>query len=526
MLESFWRPVWAPIGVGLLLSFAIESLLRPRSSPLWARPPAALAIHISIWVLVFVAEFAAFRRPWFAAANVLALLLAVVLVNNAKFQSLREPFVFQDFDYFIDALRHPRLYIPFLGLARATAAVAGIVTALIAGLALEAPVTAGVGTLEFLLGLIVLACLAGLLLSLGQARLPGMSYDAAADLFRFGLLACLWRYGLDERAVTRSSTTASRFDAGRVGARCELPDLVVVQSESFFDARRLPVGIRPEVLAEYDALVAASRCHGPLTVAAWGANTVRTEFAFLSGLDPAALGVHRFNPYRRLAKQGIPTLPGLLKALGYRTVCVHPYPAEFYDRHRVFPLLGFDEFIDIRSFQEAERFGPYVSDVAVGEKISALIEGDENRRPVFIFAITMENHGPLHLERIEPNDMPRLYAAPPPAGCGELTIYLRHLHNADRMIGHLRRRLEASHRAAWLSFFGDHVPIMPKVYEVLGYPDGTTDYVVWGNRARGNAPAAALNVELLAECLLQEMGLVGVSEGPSPQPAKALATSP
>ena len=42
-------------------------------------------------------------------------LLTLVLVNNAKFTALSESFVFQDYEYFTDAIRHPRLYIPFLG---------------------------------------------------------------------------------------------------------------------------------------------------------------------------------------------------------------------------------------------------------------------------------------------------------------------------------------------------------------------------------------------------------------------------
>jgi len=92
-----------------------------------------------------------------------------------------------------------------------------------------------------------------------------------------------------------------------------------VQSESFFDPRLLHRGIADGVLGNYDALRAAG-ASGRLAVPGWGAYTMRTEFAFLSGIGANRLGVHRFNPYRRFARQPISTLAWYLRTIGYRTV--------------------------------------------------------------------------------------------------------------------------------------------------------------------------------------------------------------
>lgn len=54
---------------------------------------------------------------------------------------LREPFVYSDFEYFTDALRHPRLYLPFLGWPAALLLACGYGLALWAGLALESSAT-------------------------------------------------------------------------------------------------------------------------------------------------------------------------------------------------------------------------------------------------------------------------------------------------------------------------------------------------------------------------------------------------
>ncbi len=331
-------------------------------------------------------------------------------------------------------------------------------------------------------------------------------FEPETDLRELGLMASLWRYGEEEHAAF-SVPSKFRLVETPGSVISALPNLVVVQSESFFDVRRLFPGIRADILREFDKLKASAICQGQMEVSAWGANTVRTEFAFLSGLEAESLGVHRFNPYRKLARQGIPSLAGFLKSLGYRTVCVHPYLAGFYARDKVFPMLGFDEFIDIRSFKDADKAGPYIGDVAVAEKIGELLQTYSDQ-PVFVFVITMENHGPLHLEKVLEGDVENLYSSPPPPGCDDLTIYLRHLSNADRMAGMLRDQLAALPGHAWLCWYGDHVPIMPQVYNSMCEPDGQTDYLIWENgNHRGNGNRLDLKVENLSYALLHKMGL-------------------
>ena len=507
MAESFWWPVAPPLLGGAVLSLLIEQRLEPRPALPWKRPLSAAAIHAGLWLFLFAGVLAVFRRPFFAAGIVLACMLLVVLVSNAKRHSLREPFVFQDFEYFADALRHPRLYLPFLGVSRALTAVLAFVLAWYAGIVVERSLTTRTSMEEFLTGTIILAAAGAGLLWLGARGKTRVAFEPDTDLRNLGLTACLWRYAAEESnepfiASIYDCATPDRLSSG------ERPHLVVVQSESFFDARRLFAGIRPEVLTHYDALRASSVCNGRLEVSAWGANTVRTEFAFLSGLAPQALGVHRFNPYRKLARKNVPTLASYLKCLGYRTICVHPYPASFYARDSVYPLLGFDEFIDIRGFDGAESAGPYVGDRAVAEKVCALLEAAAEG-PIFVFVITMENHGPLHLEKALPDDAQRFYSSPPPGAWDALTVYLRHLRNADRMAGMLRERLQELPGTGWLCWFGDHVPILPAVYEETGFADGRTDYVVWGKEQtiRGNA-ARDLRVEELGGVLLEEVGLL------------------
>ena len=507
MADSFWFAVAPAVMSGAGLSLLVERFLVPPPLPVWRRPAATLAIHLGLWLWLMACLLLVLQRPVFSAALFLAGLLFLILVSNAKYDSLREPFLFQDFEYFRDALRHPRLYLPFLGIGRAVLALLAVAGALGAGLVIEQPLTASLAVRDFLGGSAILALSGLALLWIGRRKAVPVSYEATADLQRLGLMAAMWRYGEDELLAAPVSQPYALLAASPPGA-ANADHLVVVQSESFFDVRRLFSGVRREVLSEFDALRAGSIAHGQLEVAAWGANTVRTEFAFFSGLSSESLGVHRFNPYRRLARRPMTTLVGFLKSCGYRTVCVHPYHAGFYARDKVFPLLGFDEFIDIRGFAGAARSGPYIGDLAVAEKVCSLLRTAGGQR-LFVFVITMENHGPLHLEKVLPGEAERFYTLPPPSGCDDLAVYLRHLCHADRMAGMLRAELENLPGNGSLCWFGDHVPIMPEVYRRVGPPGENTDYFFWQKgRQTDQGIRHDLAVENLGCLLLQEMGLL------------------
>lgn len=461
--------------VGFAVSVGLERLLAPRP-PTLDRPFGAWCVHVGLWLLAFVMLLIFLQRPWFAMLLVSAFLVLLVVISNAKFKSLAEPFTVQDFRYLRDAIRYPRLYLPFLGWGKALLATLAVLVAVVVGLWLEPAVSNSAVVGAFLL----FVALAGVLLLLAYRYLPDATLEPSADLHAFGLLGSLWAYG---RALSKPLPPINGFNglSESFTLLAHRPHLVAVQSESFFDPRPLMSGIREDVLSEFDQVKAVGRCNGPLVVPALGANTVRSEFGFLSGIEESLLGAHKFNPYESLLKGWkIECFPMLLKQQGYRTVCIHPYASSFYSRHRVFPMLGIDEFIDLSAFDGAERAGHYVSDAAVADKILEVLAASET--PTFVFAITMENHGPLHLERVENSDVESFYNSPPPAGFDDLTIYLRHLKNADRMVGSLIRAFDQMSDPVSLCWYGDHVPIMPGVYDQLQHWPRDSHYLIWNSR--------------------------------------------
>lgn len=476
-----------PLLAGLLLSLLMDLAYAPPRGEWRKRIVPGMVAHVALMLMLYALGLLIFQRPWFAAVHMLIWQFVIVAVSFVKHRSLREVFLFQDFEYFSDMIKHPRLYIPFFGVGNIVLIVAASAALIWAALVFESSLLAQTDVITFILSCLLLALAGWVLLRLTARCDFAAGFDPDVDLRQLGLFGSFVAYARAERQTVQ---LPRRFAAPNLGPNA--PHLVVVQSESFFDARRAHADIHPDVYAWLDEAQAAAHSAGTLRVPAWGANTVRSEFAFLSGLRPEQLGVHRFNPYRRLGE--VHSLVHALKQAGYRTVCVHPYIASFYGRDHILPKLGFDDFIDIASFDTDAYSGPYIGDVAVAGKVAELLGAAD--QPLFVFVITMENHGPLHLEKVAAGDIEQLYLAPPPAGFDDLTIYLRHIRNAGRMQALLCEALNAQSRPGWLAWYGDHVPILPKVYAHAGFTDGRSDYFLWHTRSEAAAPTPLQELEL------------------------------
>ncbi len=484
------------LGGTILAMMLMERMVLPKT----ARPPLLHRMSILAAmpaIVLYITIFMISYRPVFSLTAAVITFAAIVVANNAKYAALKEPLVFSDFALLRQAIAHPALYVNYIGLGNIIMVVVAAIGAIAAGLIYEPTVITRDGLDDFFPTFAYLFVVLGMIYATTRGPLRnafaqflrrfGANTDVRQDMDKLSLVVCLiFYFFLSNEPVEKTAAADGTYRRKRALARAlrapvawteaaELPDIVMVQSESFFDVRRVHPSIPQDVLTRWDGIAAAAAYRGRLTVPAWGANTMRTEFAVLSGLPNDALGVNRFNPYLSLAKKPIWTMAHQLRAMGYRTVCVHPYASNFFDRDVVFPNLGFDAFIDITEFDGADTFGPYISDLAVANKILDVL-GDYDG-PQFVFAITMENHGKWELDRLA-EVAPEVLEAPL-LGSPELAMYVRHIANADAMAGRLTDALAAAPRDAVFCMFGDHVPSLPKAFRAAGFRSGRTDYVVW-----------------------------------------------
>jgi phosphoglycerol transferase MdoB-like AlkP superfamily enzyme len=132
-----------------------------------------------------------------------------------------------------------------------------------------------------------------------------------------------------------------------------------------------------------------------------------------------------------------------------------------------------------------------VSDPAVARYVGELLRKSDE--PHFVFAVSMENHGPWRPGRLgEPDADAR-------------DLYLQHLRNSDLMIGALLELGRSLDRAVVLCFYGDHSPILRYDFPRVNPP--LTDYFIHSSQpaqtpSSGPVPrtAHALPQRLLAAC--------------------------
>lgn len=432
----------AALAVGL----ALDAVAGPSRARGWRAPALRLLAHAALLGGLFCLTL---FRPISSIILYLVAVATLVAASRGKRRILRERLVVHDLLLIRQILRHPRMYYTSKRDWRVWAIAAGTLAAL-GAIALEPPLSAAAGLSVFC----AFAAALALLTTLGASPAT-CAQDAAGEADRAiaeaGLLGSLYAGAL---ALRTAPDAPPRAPAPLADAQALI---VAVQCESFLSGERFAGG---PALPAFAALRARARSSGRLETPAYGANTMRAEFSFLSGLPNARLGALRFNPYLASAALGPGALTRGLRDAGWRTIFVHPNDARFFDRDRVVPDLGFERFVDGADFARASRAGPYVSDAEVAKKVLALAA--QTPRPALIFAATMENHGPWRAGRLGP-------------GKTGLDCFKEHLVNADRMIGALCEGLARLPGPVVLCVFGDHLPALdlPGVDDLLA-----TDYAL------------------------------------------------
>lgn len=254
----------------------------------------------------------------------------------------------------------------------------------------------------------------------------------------------------------------------------QLPDIVVVQSEAFFDPGILK-GIEPGEFAPNFDRLAQGGITGSLGTPAYGGGTIRTEFETLTGYPMQAFPAVAY-PYYGLASEWMPSVPHRLQAFGYSTTLFHPFQGDFWNRQEVMPKLGFEQSHYEKDFAGAARAGVYVSDQALFNFVLAHLD-HETDNPSYSLLITMENHGPWSNDPVGVEHA--LDNHPLPAGLSadgrrQLIYYASHLVNGDAALGDFSQRLLARPRWTILLFYGDHLPSLNSAFADLGFDDGKT----------------------------------------------------
>lgn len=298
------------------------------------------------------------------------------------------------------------------------------------------------------------------------------------------------------------------------------PNVILILSESFFDVTTLPgVVYDQDPIPDFHALQAQG-VSGAFQTRSLGYGTCNIELEVLTGVNTHLLSgedLYSMDP-QRLAR--VPAVPQLLENAGYRTVMLHMYHDGIYDREQLMDAVGFSERYfsdgffridplaaqasDYVEYLDEHICGSYYSDAYMTDLLTGLYEQKEGDKPLFTFAISMENHTPHSGEKYGPGQQTVSFSAPlSPEAEGALAAASQGCANASQALGRLCDFFRDYDEPTVILFFGDHRPglgvedaVLSRVYSQLYDAAGqwnehatveqtaelrTTEYLIWAN---------------------------------------------
>jgi len=270
-----------------------------------------------------------------------------------------------------------------------------------------------------------------------------------------------------------------------------MPNIILVMSEAFWDPTILKGVSFSEDPIPFFRSLHQTYSGGIMLTPVYGGGTANTEFEVLTGLSTSFLPPGII-PYVQYVHKPLEALPAIFKRQGYEATAIHTYHNWFYRRNKVYQDLGFDKFISQEFFINPEYYGSYIRDTELSKKILQVMEQSE--KPDFIFALSMQAHGPYSRETNPANGI-KVSGDLLPETKAILENYTNIIADVDLSLKLLIESLEQLGEPSAVVFFGDHLPMLGNdfdVYKETGFfldDSSHTDYLkkytvpfaVWDN---------------------------------------------
>lgn len=275
---------------------------------------------------------------------------------------------------------------------------------------------------------------------------------------------------------------------GKRTENIDMPNIIFLQLESFYDVENIENFSYSERPHPIYSKMKAELPGGKLTVPSIGAGTANVEFEVMTGMNRAHFGFGEYPYLSVLQNQTCESMAYNAKEYGYKSHVVHNNSSTFYDRHRVFPHLGFDTFISLENMHNIE-LNPqkWCKDISLIHPIIKTLKSTDQQD--LIYTISVQPHGQypsksayenlldgntekIHVRGYE--DYPELYG---------FSYYVNQLNEVDTFIGQLLLELSYIDEPTILIIYGDHLPAFT-VQEYWRLKEGDhfqTDYIIWNN---------------------------------------------
>ena len=298
----------------------------------------------------------------------------------------------------------------------------------------------------------------------------------------------------------------------------ELPNIILILSESFFDVTELPgVTFETDPLAQFHALQAEG-VSGSFHTRTLGYGTCNIELEILTGVNTTLLNREDLYSMDPNLLTRLPNVPTLLKQAGYDTVMLHMFNDEIYHRGPILKTIGFDEtyfsgdFAQIDpeaasapnywAFMEQQIDGSFYSDAYMTDLFIDLYEAG-GEAPQFLYGISMESHTPHDGTKYVNDGYTVSFTSPlKEEDAAILRDCAQGAANASAALGRLCDYFREQEEPTVILFYGDHRPNLglanatQTVFSRLGLSGGinqgewsveelarlhSTSYLIWAN---------------------------------------------
>ena len=306
-----------------------------------------------------------------------------------------------------------------------------------------------------------------------------------------------------EAAAKLADYAAPEGEAAEDGVR---PNVIAIMFEAFSD-----IGVLGEFETDVDPLaytrsLADESIHGQYLASTLAGGTSRTEWEFLTGNSMYYVPADSI-PFRQYIDREQNSLVRALKGAGYHTIGMHCFDGTGWNRDRVYPLMGFDDIYFEEDLEWDGRVRKYVSDLAFVHQVERLYEARDASKPLFLFGVSMQNHGGYTEAGFEP----LVHIRGLDVDCSQEEQYLSLVKLTDDAVRDLIEYFRQVEEPVEIVFFGDHQPgLTADFYNALGVDQVgykyIVPYVIWKNYDDTPEETPLTSANYLAARTLREAG--------------------
>lgn len=326
----------------------------------------------------------------------------------------------------------------------------------------------------------------------------GLPYCFSASLFNTGIsepngYTKKKMAKINKNGELNASTTSRSSD--------ELPNIIVVQLESYFDVANAEFFTTSEDACPNLHNLYQNYSSGYFKVPSVGAGTANTEFEVLTGMNLRYFGPGEY-PYKTYSKKH-PTESAAtaLAALGYGTHALHDNTGNFYSRANVFNNMGFDTFTskEFMNVLQTTENGWAKDEILTQHIMEAM---DTSEQEDFVFTVSVQGHGNYPETQLIENPKIKVEGIEDEALKNKWEYYVNQVYEMDQFVGDLIKAVEERKEPSVVVFYGDHLPTMGlKAEDLKSRYLYNTNYVIWDNiglqKQDKNIPAYQLMSEIL-----------------------------